>query len=327
MDRGQFPQQPMELDTAQKFRQNYTIRQAPFTAFTAGTLDQVLQDFLQDQTATFRTPEQREAFLAMMTKLPYLHVILPTAGGKTTLFLLGASLAISKTTIIVSPLIALKIDLFQKAVKLGLDPIIWTPSHGLELTAPRILLVQIEHVVHDQFLGLLEHWVAHGHVDRMIWDEYHMIPLTKNYRKVMHRVKLALKASIPMVFSSATMPQTLVQEFEQSNALTLVTPIPTIRLGLCLPQVAYHVVPIPEAGAGQDEVSLIQHALTRVQSQVTLNPEAYQELQQELGSQVSYFHADLLEAEKVAELDRFQGGKAWILLTTSAIGAGVSGTI
>ena len=47
---------------------------------------------------------------------------LPTAGGKTTLFLLRASLATSKTTIIVAPLMILKQDLEQKARDLGLSP-------------------------------------------------------------------------------------------------------------------------------------------------------------------------------------------------------------
>ncbi|BCS28433.1 uncharacterized protein APUU_70003S [Aspergillus puulaauensis] len=41
-----------------------------------------------------------------------------------------------------------------------------------------------------------------------------------------------------------------------------------------------------------------------------------------LGPAVAQFHADLPESEKVAELARFQGGEARVLLATSAIGAG-----
>lgn len=81
-------------------------------------LDHVLQDFMQDSSARFRSSHQREAFYLLLLRIPYCFIILPTAGGKTTLFLIGASFATSQMTIIISPLIALKIDLFNKAVAL-----------------------------------------------------------------------------------------------------------------------------------------------------------------------------------------------------------------
>ena len=57
-----------------------------------------------------------------MKQIPYLFLILPTAIGKTTLFLFGASLFASRVTIIVIPLISLKLDLLGKADALGLGP-------------------------------------------------------------------------------------------------------------------------------------------------------------------------------------------------------------
>jgi superfamily II DNA helicase RecQ len=50
--------------------------------------------------------------------------VLLTAAGKTTLFLFRASLATSQVTIVVVPLISLKLDLSRKATALGLEPTI-----------------------------------------------------------------------------------------------------------------------------------------------------------------------------------------------------------
>lgn len=59
-----------------------------------------------------------------MMHIPYLLLILPTAAGKTTLFLMGASLFEEQVTIVIIPLISLKLDLLDKAKALGLSPTI-----------------------------------------------------------------------------------------------------------------------------------------------------------------------------------------------------------
>lgn len=83
---------------------------------------QLLQEFLGDSSAQFRSAKQRTALLCLLlNKHPSMFIILPTGGGKSTFFLLCASLAFPQVTIIIVPLVALKHNLTQKAKQLGLD--------------------------------------------------------------------------------------------------------------------------------------------------------------------------------------------------------------
>ncbi|KAB8226982.1 uncharacterized protein BDW43DRAFT_304952 [Aspergillus alliaceus] len=113
-------------------------------------LNRLLKEFMQDEQATFRSPAQARALHALLTKVPYLILILLTAGGKTTLFLLGASLTISQTTILVAPLVALKMDLYCKAQALGLSVRIYEDSYD-QGSLLRILLVLIESLAMPRF--------------------------------------------------------------------------------------------------------------------------------------------------------------------------------
>ena len=76
-----------------------------------------------------------------MKQVPYLFLILPTAAGKTTLFLFRASLFQDQVTIVIIPLISLKLDLLGKAKALGLRPTVWDPSLVAVPADSRMILV------------------------------------------------------------------------------------------------------------------------------------------------------------------------------------------
>ena len=113
---------PATLDAGQEIRQLAHSPLVDSSPIGPGLLIQLLREFLNDNTATFRSPAQQEAFYYMMKQVPYLFLILPTAAGKTTLFLFGASLFQDQVTIVIIPLISLKLDLLGKAKALGLRP-------------------------------------------------------------------------------------------------------------------------------------------------------------------------------------------------------------
>lgn len=120
----------------------------------------MLKEFMQDDQVTFRSPEQRQAFYLIMKQVPYLFLVLPTAAGKTTLFLFGASLATSQVTIVIVPLNSLKLDLSRKAAALGLQPTIWEPGQVMPLASSRVILVQIEHLDHPRFNELADELIT-----------------------------------------------------------------------------------------------------------------------------------------------------------------------
>ncbi|HXP49831.1 MAG TPA: DEAD/DEAH box helicase, partial [Bacteroidia bacterium] len=52
-------------------------------------------------------------------------VVMPTGGGKSLMFMLPASVKDAGTTVVVTPLIALKQDMQKRCRELGLDCIVW----------------------------------------------------------------------------------------------------------------------------------------------------------------------------------------------------------
>ncbi|PKX88353.1 putative telomere-associated RecQ helicase, partial [Aspergillus novofumigatus IBT 16806] len=275
-----------------------------------GLLDHMLKEFMQDDQVTFRSPEQRQAFHLMMKQVPYLFLVLPTAAGKTTLFLFGASLATSQVTMVIVPLISLKLDLSRKAAALGLQPTIWDPNQIMPppMTPPassRLILVQIEHLEHPRFNELADHLITQQRLARIIWDECHLIPLAKSYRPIMSRAWHALALPVPMVFSSATLPHHLQAELVDMMKLGSLPQIPVVRADLTLPNMVSSTSARPRA-----KVIIFCRSKRLVDA-----------ISEEMEPEAAKFHADLLDQAKLDQLDLFQSSR-YILVATGAIGAG-----
>ncbi|KAJ5979543.1 hypothetical protein N7501_002885 [Penicillium viridicatum] len=115
---------------------------------TTDVLLTLLREFLGDPSATFQSPEQREALLTMVLNIDSsVFIVLPTGGGKTTLFLLSASLSTSKITLLVVPLVSLREDLLAKTKALGLKTTIWEQDLGDAISTyygPQLVIISAE---------------------------------------------------------------------------------------------------------------------------------------------------------------------------------------
>ncbi|KAE8383925.1 P-loop containing nucleoside triphosphate hydrolase protein, partial [Aspergillus alliaceus] len=334
-----------QLDQAQRLRQ-LVSHQASTVTLPQAILNRLLKEFMQDEQATFRSLAQARALHALLTKVPYLILILPTAGGKTTLFLLGASLAISQTTILVAPLVALKMDLYRKAQALGLSVRIYEDGYD-QGSIPRILLVSIESLAMPRFYSYTRTLAAQGQLDRVIFDECHLIPLAQSYRQVMHRVKQVMQLPVPMVFSSATLPKHLETEL---RSMMMISQAEVIRANINKPNLQYGVQLISQNSEYPEAlIQFMKHF--EWTNQNTTRPlkiivfcmsKALVEALHSQYPETYYFHADLPDPVKSDQLDRFiqagqgqagqaaqaaqagQAGQAGpvILMATGAIGAG-----
>ncbi|KAL4908696.1 P-loop containing nucleoside triphosphate hydrolase protein [Aspergillus multicolor] len=268
------------------------------------------REFLQDDSATFRSPEQRVALNFLLRKFPFLFIILPTTGGKTTLFLLGASLATQQITIIISPLVALKIDLFNKAKALGLYPVLWDNNTASHVTT-RLLLVSIELVKHPKFLGFLEGLAKKNGIERIIWDE-----------------------SILTVFSSVTLsPATKNSLLSMMKLDRFHGEIPTVHGDVTLQNMAYHVIETPKEASLVSELQYLVAKKTFDNKGVTpgflvfcmtkrLVHDVYTALVEYYGETIARVTGELSDTNKAAELSRVKSGEPFLLLATSALGAG-----
>lgn len=324
-----------DLDQGQLVRQLDPSLPAANHQLELGLLTHMLREFFQDDQVTFRSPEQQQGFHLMMKSIPYLFLILPTAAGKTTLFLFGASLATSQVTIIIIPLISLKLDLSSKANALGLEPTIWLPENHHLNPRSRVVLVQIEHVIHPRFHAMADDLIMKRRLARIIWDECHLIPLAQSYRPIMKRAWHALALPIPMVFTSATLPHHL--EVELKGMLHLGTLPYILRADLTLKNMSYRVVALPDRLPSAKYPGYLTQFIksfevehgpfgpsARARANVIIFCRSKAQVNQffdTLGPQVSRFHSDLDDDEKLNQLARFRAS-APLLVATSGIGAG-----
>lgn len=301
-----------------------------------GLLTCVLQEFLNDKDASFRSAEQQRAFYLMMKRIPYFFLILPTAAGKTTLFLLGASLFPDQITLIVIPLISLKLDLYNKAKTLGLQPTVWEPYMGYrELpTESRVILIQIEYVVHPKFYEMAEYLINQKRLSRVIWDECHLIPLSQSYRPIMRRAWHALALNAPMVFASATLPSHLQEELIEMLQLPKHLCI-TYRATNILKNMSYRVQALPAQFTESAYPGYLMQFIKEFEA--AYKPFGQQDrarviifcrskalvdsLFDALQPYAARFHADLADNDKHSQLACFRD-QTRLLLATSGIGAG-----
>ena len=275
---------------------------------------QLLREFLGNPGANFRVPEQRQVLYHILARCPCLFSILPTAGGKTTLILLVASLVWSKTTVLVVPLVALKEDLKKKLERLGLPYGIWEEL-GRETPAFPLVLVSAEKSVSEDFNDWAMGLHYEGRLDRIVFDEAHLIDLAVSYRPVMRHVSRLVEVGVPLVLMSATMTPAVENRVRSQLKVTPHGAV-VVRGNANRPNIFYSVVPVPaeklsSPSAPREIMALLpgarpELATTEVKAIVFLNTRAEVENFKRQVPEAAFYHAGLPEQVKKEELASFQ---------------------
>ncbi len=178
---------------------------------------EALRALLRDDYAQFRTPQQEEAVRLAAAKETPLVVILPTAGGKSLVFMVPAMLSGSGVTIVVAPYAALKQQLATRCVDAGLDCKQWPAARD---SWPRVVLVSAEAASSDEFLQWAADLSVRGRLDRVVVDECHlMFTAADEYRGKLRGLVLLRNLGCPFVFLTGTLPPLCQREFEDAMQL------------------------------------------------------------------------------------------------------------
>ncbi len=145
----------------------------------------LLKEFLQDDSAMFKSEEQKEALKLILKKTSCLTVMLATSSGKSFLYLLFASLSTAETMIIIISLTALKSDFLWKAKEMKISASIYEEKKS----ADKLVLVSIKTAVSLSFQLFLISLHTENKLDRIIFDECHLIVTAANYKYSMHNLK------------------------------------------------------------------------------------------------------------------------------------------
>ena len=193
--------------------------------------------------------------------------------------------------------------------------------------------MQIEHVVYPKFYEMANTLLSQRRLARVIWDECHLIPLSKSYRPIMNRAWHALAIRAPMVFASATLPRYLEEELREMLQLGK-QPL-ALRAKLTLKHMTYRVEPLPDSLIESGYPGYLTQFIKRFENQhspfglrasskviIFCRTKALVDrLFDALQPYAARFHADLADDEKLTQLGRFRT-EVSLLLATSGIGAG-----
>ena len=192
----------------------------------------MLKEFLQDPLASFRSLEQELLIKSILLKVPYILGVLPTSSGKSLSYLLTSSLSISKVTIVILPLVGLKLDILRRAKEFNIPCSIFEETREFK----NLTLVSIESIVSSTFVGLVQELINSSSLDRIILDECHLLISSSSYRSIMFRFKEILLLKCQFVFLSSTLPYSFEQELSKTLYLA---DLSIIRASCSRPNISY----------------------------------------------------------------------------------------
>ncbi|KAK5188946.1 hypothetical protein LTR47_011582 [Exophiala xenobiotica] len=143
-------------------------------------------------------------------------VVLVTGGGKSLTFMVPMFLRQASTTVVVVPLVALKQDLVPRCWNAGIEYSVWE-AHGdrERYTGVQLLFVTAEQAVRSVFREFLGRLDANRQLDRVVFDEAHLILTASEYRPKMALLRFLRDLRCQAVFLSATLPPILMEQFQQ----------------------------------------------------------------------------------------------------------------
>ena len=140
-----------------------------------------LRIFLNNPSATFKTPQQAEALEILMAGDRHLMLVGPTAMGKTLVYMLPASLRDAGITCVLLPLSALHLDFDRRCRDLNIESSRWLPVKN-EQPRTKIVYVSPEHAQTSTFINYLISTSRLGLLVQFVIDEAHLVKLHSDFR-------------------------------------------------------------------------------------------------------------------------------------------------
>ena len=195
-------------------------RQPP--TYTPEELLAGLRRLHQDETAEWRSPEQRRAVATVVSGDEQIVIVLPTGAGKSLAFMLPCTLRDARTTVLVVPLVALRVDLSRRLLEGGVMYAEWSVEQPD--VAP-LVLVSVEAAATDDFLAWARHLHDTQQLDRIVIDECHLTVTAAAYRKQLADLAYLRRLRTQFVYLTATLPPTMQAALCELHLLTCPTVI------------------------------------------------------------------------------------------------------
>ena len=157
------------------------------SVYSVADLTAVARSMYSKPDINLRIPGQRDGMLAIMGPRPaeQIVIVLGTGSGKSLIFMVGVSVADARTTILILPMVALRVDMLRRFRRLGIQSSIW-PDNIKESAS--VVIVAAETACTYAFLEYAHRLVSHQQLDRIVIDECHLTITASDYRPCMTRL-------------------------------------------------------------------------------------------------------------------------------------------
>jgi len=135
------------------------------------------------------------------------------------MFMLPVWLEGARTTIAVSPFVALANDTERGYKEAGIECIQWRVGRQ---ERAKLVIMSVEWAVSKDFMNYVAGLHLSEQLDRIVFDECHLVMTAAGFRDAMHKLK-NLGLPVPLILLTATLPPTIVKEFEK--ALVIMRPM------------------------------------------------------------------------------------------------------
>ena len=281
-------------------------------------LQKALQGLMGPDTQ-FRGKQQLALRAVMDNKSPII-VVMPTGGGKSLMFMLPASVKEAGTTVVITPLIALKQDMQRRCRELGIECQSWSARKKINDSC--ILLVTPESAVSQGFMTHLRKLQAMDRLDRIVVDECHvLLNIRMDFRRKLQKLRKLVEFTTQLVLLTATLPPS--KESELLSSISIEAPL-IFRDMTSRHNIAYTVQQCVAEDIDAEIKNLISIWLQQYSESGRIivyggQVEHCKKLAAELGCAAYFAKSE----DKTAALQDWLDGKTQVIVATNALGLGI----
>jgi ATP-dependent DNA helicase RecQ len=257
--------------------------------------------------------------------------IMPTGAGKSLCYQVPAML-LPGTTVVVSPLIALMRDQFEKMTAVGIESVqvnSAVKADDIRRAKAKIGRREVEFVftTPEQLASTeLRALLAKANVDLLVIDEAHCITQWGHDFRPAYLEALTAMRSLgnPTILAlTATAPPEVVDDIVQQLN---VGPLHIVNTGLHRPNLSYSVVPV--ASDTEKERRLLEivrdlEGAAIIYAATVRHVEQLRALLQQEGVPVAAYHGRMRASERTASQTAFMNGDTGLIVATNAFGMGI----
>ena len=286
--------------------------------------------FPEDRSAAFKTANQAKVIDCIAAGRAEIVAVLATGEGKSLSFMLPACLPHAAMTVVVVPLVVLKSDLIRRCQDANISFSVWdrqSDSDSQRHHGSPLLFVAVEQAVRQPFRRFLGQMDASEALDRVVFDEAHLILTARRYRPKMRLVKYLRSLRCQVVLLTATLPPLMQQQFQRCMLLAAPTYIRSLTFRR---DVVYKChVSSRNRNFLAYMTQRVQGLVDRLQNDANARVIVYTQIRTDADSLSSrlacpvYYSDSGEEDEKEAALRQWRTGGSTVMVATSAFGMGV----